>query len=641
MDEDTIPDHISPHYTSVPLHVLRMCQELSEISMIDAFGKKPFPWQKAIITHLNLMTCPTSGIPPSPTFLCAPTGGGKSIARDSFAAGQGHVSWCISPLLSLGADQVIKINQNSASGDGAVVAFHLDHYRHRAQQQAIAERIGKITGDSNTTVCITSSPQALVNNKVYYALYCALIQKDSLKLLTVDELQLFVQFGRRFRNEFFALKEKVFAPLSLSGGKRTRIPILFMTATATTTILEQTTLLTGLIFCRRNIFWPGPSHMLQRRCQIEFVMTSQPFSVLTSIVEKLYKAMDEDAIRRQFVVFANFRNKVEEFSTRLKAYLDLKGHTGDVITVVGSQYKEQKMHHAALFLNDTPDRSRPVDNGVFDAIACLATRTIGAAGWDCRHIHDGMSPDFPTDICSIDQEKGRIGRRPGASTKTDHYVICGSLKSYVQLIARLWLPEDPDHTNADSAMGLDEYRTHCLSELHEVLDLFVLADDCLHSLLAISLSNPFLPISVRSIPLPPCPTDAPQCSYCNGSLASQFPKVVKTGVQSVLFDIFLGEHATGNLTLGDTLIVALRQYPSSNNLMFGWKANNKPEPRHLKKVVLLLLSAKILGFRIQFAEDDEDKKHPIVLARLLPSHHRIGLAIHSDEYWTKIRLRAS
>ena len=61
-----------------------------------------------------------------------------------------------------------------------------------------------------------------------------------LKLLTIDELQLFVQFGCRFRNEFFALKEKVFAPLSLSGGKQTKIPILFMTATATTTILEQT-----------------------------------------------------------------------------------------------------------------------------------------------------------------------------------------------------------------------------------------------------------------------------------------------------------------------------------------------------------------------------------------------------------------
>jgi hypothetical protein len=639
MDEDTIPDHITPQYTSVPLPVLQMCQELSEISMIDAFGKRPFPWQKAIITHLNLMTCPTSGIPPSPTFLCAPTGGGKSIARDSFSAGQGHISWCISPLLSLGADQVIKINENSARGDGAVVAFHLDHYRQPPQQRAICQRIAQISGVSNSTVCITSSPQALVNNKLYYSLYCELLRKDLLKLLTIDELQLFVQFGRRFRNEFFALKEKVFAPLSLSGGKRTKIPILFMTATATTTILEQTSLLTGLSFSRRNIFWPGPAHMLQRRCQIEFVMTSQPFTILTSMVDKLYRLMDEDAIRRQFVVFANFRNKVEEFSTRLKAYLDLKGYAGDVITVVGTQYKEQKMHHAALFLNDTPDRSRPVDNGVFDAIACLATRTIGAAGWDCRHIHDGMSPDFPTDTCSVDQEKGRIGRRLGASPKTDHYVVCGSLQSYVKLVGRLYLPEDLDHTNADSAMGVEEYRTHCIAELLDVLDLFVLADDCLHCLLARRLSNPYLPSLLRDIPLPPCPSDGPQCSFCNGSLASQFPKVLKDGVQTVLFDIFLGENAVGNLTLGDTLISVVRQYPTSNNLMFGWKATNKPEPRHLKKLVLMLVAAKILGFRIHFADDDEERKFPIVLARLLTSQYRVGLALHSDEYWTKIRLR--
>jgi hypothetical protein len=182
-----------------------------------------------------------------------------------------------------------------------------------------------------------------------------------------------------------------------------------MTTTATTTILDQTFLLTGLIFCRRNIFWLGPLHMLQHQSQIEFVMTSQPFTVLTSIVNKLFNAMDEDGIRRQFVVFANFRNKVEEFTTRLKAYFDLKGYTGDLITLVGTQYKEQKMHHAALFLNNTPNRLHPVDNGVFDVIACLATHTIGAAGWDCRHIHNGMLPDFPTDICSVDQKKGGIG----------------------------------------------------------------------------------------------------------------------------------------------------------------------------------------------------------------------------------------
>ena len=53
----------------------------------------------------------------------------------------------------------------------------------------------------------------------------------------------------------------------------------------------------------------------------------------------------------------------------------------------------------------------------------------------------------------------------------------------------------------------------------------------------------------------------------------------------------------------------------------------------------MLVAAKILGFRIQFKDDDKEKKHPIVLARLLKSTYRVGLALHSDEYWTKIRLR--
>jgi hypothetical protein len=94
----------------------------------------------------------------------------------------------------------------------------------------------------------------------------------------------------------------VFAPLSLSGGKRSSMPILFMTATATTAMLSQTALLTGLVFSRRNIFWPGPNNMLQRRCQFEFLMTSQPFGILTSVVEKMCKKMEADGIRRQIVV---------------------------------------------------------------------------------------------------------------------------------------------------------------------------------------------------------------------------------------------------------------------------------------------------------------------------------------------------
>jgi hypothetical protein len=52
-------------------------------------------------------------------------------------------------------------------------------------------------------------------------------------------------------------------------------------------------------------------------------------------------------------------------------------------------------------------------------------------------------------------------------------------------------------------------------------------------------------------------SDGPQCSYCDGSLASQFPKVIKDGVQSVFFKVFFGRNATGNLTLGNSLITSV------------------------------------------------------------------------------------
>ena len=119
--------------------------------------------------------------------------------------------------------------------------------------------------------------------------------------------------------------------------------------------------------------------------------------------------MEADGIGRQIVVFANFRNEVEDFSNRPKACLDLKGHVGDVITaVVGAQFKEQKMHHAGLFLNDAPGRPPPVDEGSFDAIACLATRSIGAAGWDSPMSTKGCLRTFPRIFALQIRRKGAL-----------------------------------------------------------------------------------------------------------------------------------------------------------------------------------------------------------------------------------------
>lgn len=91
--------------------------------------------------------------------------------------------------------------------------------------------------------------------------------------------------------------------------------------------------------------------MLQHRCQIEFALSTQPFSILTSIVEKLYKKMEADPIWRQFVVFATFCNKVQDFSSCLKAYLNLKGYTGNVSSLLWALNTRSKICTMPLYFS--------------------------------------------------------------------------------------------------------------------------------------------------------------------------------------------------------------------------------------------------------------------------------------------------
>eukprot|EP00978_Attheya_sp_CCMP212_P048277 scaffold496451_cov59-Attheya_sp.AAC.1 len=63
--------------------------EIACLSMTSAFRLDPFPWQEHIVSHLNLMNSDDSGIDPGGVLLVRPTGGGKSLAHDSLAAGLG------------------------------------------------------------------------------------------------------------------------------------------------------------------------------------------------------------------------------------------------------------------------------------------------------------------------------------------------------------------------------------------------------------------------------------------------------------------------------------------------------------------------------------------------------------------------
>jgi hypothetical protein len=57
-------------------------------TMQRAFGFTPFAWQDDILCHLFKMASARHSVAPAPTFLCQPTGGGKSLVRDVFASGR-------------------------------------------------------------------------------------------------------------------------------------------------------------------------------------------------------------------------------------------------------------------------------------------------------------------------------------------------------------------------------------------------------------------------------------------------------------------------------------------------------------------------------------------------------------------------
>eukprot|EP00978_Attheya_sp_CCMP212_P045944 scaffold366972_cov63-Attheya_sp.AAC.1 len=71
---------------------------------------------------------------------------------------------------------------------------------------------------------------------------------------------------------------------------------------------------------------------------------------------------------------------------------------------------------------------------------------------------------------------------------------------------------------------------------------------------------------------------------------------VFTGAKSVLIPI-----------LDDTFVKAIQTYPHARRFLFASKGRSKPELRICKKLVILLLAAKIITYRIYFDDSDLEK----------------------------------
>lgn len=213
-----------------------------------------------------------------------------------------------------------------------IKAIHLDNYRKPEEQKGIAQPLAKLGKDASASIIILSSPQAIQDSKTYQNMFKHALASSSLKLVVVDEAHLFAQFGLWFRDEFLALKALVFDPLTNDGGRTTRVPVVFMTATATKVLVEQLEKITGLSFDRHlNVFWPNPKDMKSRVQYIGFSLTDAPLNEFKKVLDRTQDKNSNGESRRQWIYFCNSRLELESMHVKVKKYLNEQGYDGDVV----------------------------------------------------------------------------------------------------------------------------------------------------------------------------------------------------------------------------------------------------------------------------------------------------------------------
>jgi superfamily II DNA helicase RecQ len=562
----------------------RRCSEMASSFMMDVLGNTPYQWQTDVISHMAMMPIPGSGVDCAPVLLVRPTGGGKSSVRDVYSLMNCGVSLTISPLLSLGADQEEKLKLKANQAFGAVCPIHIDEFRSVLEQKKIVERIKLLVKEGHTTVYLFSSPQAIVKNDIWCGLVDYLIDQGQLSMVCVDELHLFAHFGMTFRKEFQQLDKKLFAKLRVGDSRvRTKVPILFMTATCTSSIVDRIEEMTRLSFNRHeNVFWPGPNDMGHRHVFLDVVYTTNPIPTFQKRVFSILKTCHVS----KFIVYTNTRRAVKRETPKLAAWIDKHGLKSDLLMIIGTLQREQKFYHIRKFTQSNAPNASILDScseetRPFNPQILTATSGAANAGIDDPEVFGVCRTEFPPSVLDVKQEKGRAGRRPTADPSTDWYLLCISLESIVILLKRLW----------DTSVKDNSYFKTQENDIRSALKLFVLPTYCLQATLECNLSNPYFP----TYEVPDACGDA--CSYCTGKYPTMFPRLIQSGVRTVLLQLFVGANAMpGRPSMEKEFVDAIRKFDSSNRLLFGVNSNKKPEPILVKKMIVMLLAANILDY---------------------------------------------
>ncbi|CAL1703899.1 unnamed protein product [Somion occarium] len=328
---------------------------LRNVFRLDSFRPK----------QLEAITAALSG---RDVLVLVPTGGGKSLCfqlpalcRSGSTKGMTVV---IGPLIALMEDQINALRAKNID----VIAFH----RAEIPDEDVSSGYRKLRSQNGSSCLLYITPERLQMSSTLRSILDDLYQSQQLARFVVDEAHCIAKWGREFR--------PAYSNLSCLREKYPTVPIMALTATATTNVQKDLVSILGM----RN-----------------------PVRVTDSFNRPNLFYDVRDKVKNVWGEIANFINTKHRGHTGI-IYCQSRDRTEEMAKVLRDQYGiSAKHYHAKLDSRDKTKVQNEWQRGICKVVVATIAFGMGIDKPDVRFV---IHSDVPSSLDSYYQETGRAGR---------------------------------------------------------------------------------------------------------------------------------------------------------------------------------------------------------------------------------------